>query len=238
MNSAPLLELRKVRAGYGARAVLEGVNLRFPAGTLTALLGANGSGKSTLIRTLLGIVPLLGGEVVWGTPNGRRGVIGYVPQQEKLDPIFPLSAFEVALQGAAGRSPAGRPVPRAEKEWTRTCLAQTGAADLAARPFAQLSGGQKQRVLIARALATRPDLLVLDEPATGLDAGAAQALTDFLGQFRAEGRTTLMVTHDLPAVRQHADSVVWLHDGRAEQGPVGDLLTREKIEEVLALALD
>lgn len=236
--SAPLLQLQNVRVGYGTRTVLAEVNLSFQRGTLTALLGANGSGKSTLLRTLLGIVPRLDGELVWGTEQGRRGIIGYVPQQETLDPIFPLSAFEVALQGACGRIRAGRPVPRAEREWTRACLAQSGAAELAQRAFAELSGGQKQRVLIARALATRPDLLVLDEPATGLDAGAAQALTDLLAQFRAAGRTIVMVTHDLTAVRQHADSVVWLHDGRAEQGPVQTLLTREKIEQVLALALD
>ena len=238
MSDAPLLRLAGVRAGYPGRIVLADVNLAFPRGTLTGLLGANGSGKSTLLRTILGILPPLAGEIVWDAAHGRRGVIGYVPQQESLDPIFPLSAFEVALQGAGGRVPPGRPVPRAERDWTRACLAQTGAADLAARAFAELSGGQKQRVLIARALATRPDLLVLDEPATGLDAGAAQALTELLVQLRAEGRTILMVTHDLAAVRQHADSVVWLHDGRAEQGPVSILLTREKIEQVLALALD
>ena len=238
MSTPPLLQLQDVRAGYGMRTVLAEVNLAFPRGTLTGLLGANGSGKSTLLRTVLGLLPPLAGEILWGTESGRRGVIGYVPQQESLDPIFPLSAFEVALQGACGRVPPGRPVPRVEREWTRACLAQTGAAELAGCAFAELSGGQKQRVLIARALATRPDLLVLDEPATGLDAGAARTLTELLVQFRAEGRTILMVTHDLAAVRQHADSVVWLHDGRAEQGPVGALLTREKIEQVLALALD
>ena len=224
--------------GYPSRTVLRDVNLDFARGTVTGVLGANGSGKSTLLRTLLGILPPSAGEFCWGTSHRQRGVIGYVPQQEGLDPIFPLTSLEVALQGTCGRVRPGHRVPETERVWAVECLGQVGAGDLLSRSFAELSGGQQQRVLIARALVTRPDLLVLDEPANGLDGGAARALTDLLVRLRAEGSTIVMVTHDFAAVQHHADSVVWLHDGRAEQGPAAALLTRERLEEVLALALD
>jgi ABC-type Mn2+/Zn2+ transport system ATPase subunit len=238
LNRDSILRLEKVTVGHGGRAVLTNLSLEFRRGELTGLLGANGSGKSTLLRSILGILPLLAGRMIWGTQAGRRPVIGYVPQQETLDPIFPLSGFAVALQGAGGRTRPGRWIPRAEREWTRKCLTQTGAAEFAASLFSELSGGQKQRVLIARALATRPDLLVLDEPASGLDAGAAQSLMELLGRVRKDGLAILMVSHDLAAIRSHAQQIVWLRDGVAQQGPTAALLTRERIEDILAMALD
>src|SRR5438874_4152227 len=147
MTEELVLTLEHVAVGYGRRLVLPDVNLRLERGSFTGLLGANGSGKSTLLKTLLGILPPLGGRFVLEPLNGRQPVLGYMPQRESLDPIYPLSSFEIVLMAACGRVGPGRFINKAERGFARQCLAETGASDLAAKLFSQLSGGQKQRVL-------------------------------------------------------------------------------------------
>jgi ABC-type Mn2+/Zn2+ transport system ATPase subunit len=230
--------LANVSVGYGRHVVLSGLDLTLARGSYTALLGANGSGKSTLLKTLLGLLPPLLGRVEFTSIDGRAPVLGYVPQRETLDENYPFSGFEVALMGALGRVGPGRWVPRGERDWTRECLRATGADAFAAQSFAQLSGGQKQRVLIARALATRPDMLVLDEPTAGIDAASGRVVIELLARLHREQRMTiLMVNHDLHTVRQHAPDVIWLRQGRVAQGSAAALLTREKIGEMLELEL-
>jgi ABC-type Mn2+/Zn2+ transport system ATPase subunit len=168
--------------------------------------------------------------------EGVLPVLGYVPQREALDPIYLLSSLEVTLMGVCGRVGPGRFINRAERDWARRCLEATGAADLAPKQFSELSGGQKQRVLMARALATKPDLLMLDEPISGIDANASRAIMELLRQFHREQRqTVLMVSHDLNTVRRYATDAIWLHQGQILHGPVEHLLRREKIEELLDL---
>jgi ABC-type Mn2+/Zn2+ transport system ATPase subunit len=142
----------------------------------------------------------------------------------------------VALMGVCGRVAPGRYINKTEREWTRHCLQVTGASDLAPKLFSELSGGQKQRVLMARALATKPDLLMLDEPISGIDANASRAIMELLRELHSShGLTILMVSHDLTTVRQYAQDAIWLHQGQVLHGPVRELLSREKIEEVLDL---
>jgi manganese/zinc/iron transport system ATP- binding protein len=165
-------------------------------------------------------------------------VVGYTPQRDSLDAIFLLSSFEVVVMGTCGRIGAGRRIGNAEKEWAHQCLRETGADDLSRTLFSQLSGGQKQRVLIARALAAKPDLLLLDEPTSGIDAAARQAIMDVLRRIHEQQRLTiLMASHDLPVVRAYAQEALWLHEQKVLQGPVGELLTAEKIEEILDLEM-
>jgi manganese/zinc/iron transport system ATP- binding protein len=232
----PVITLKDVSVGYPGRVVLADVNLRLERGTFTGLLGANGSGKSTLLKTIVGIyAPLLGNIDVHSEP-GRTLTVGYIPQRESLDPVFLLSSFEVVLMGVCGRIGPGRRIDRAERAWALQCLGRMGAADLASRLFSQLSGGQKQRVLIARALAAKPDLLMLDEPTAGIDAGATRAIMELLRDLhQQQHQTILMVSHDLSTVRQYAQSVIWLHQGRVLHGPVSELLSRAKIDEILDL---
>lgn len=238
MTENILLKLDDVAVGYGRHIVLQNINLELKRGSFTGLLGANGSGKSTVIKTILGIIPALSGQMEFSSINGRAPIFGYVPQRESLDPIFLLSSFEVVLMGTCGRVRAGRKFGKAEKDWARHCLKETGVDDLSRQLFSQLSGGQKQRVLIARALATKPDFLLLDEPTAGIDASATQAIMDLLQQIHQQKQLTiLMVNHDLPAVRRYAQSVIWLHQGKILQGAVSDLLSRDKIEEILDLQL-
>jgi len=236
VTTESILTLERLAVGYGGLAVLSDLSLRLRRGSFTGLLGANGSGKSTLLKTLLGILPPLQGRFTLHPVEGRTPVLGYVPQRESLDPIYPLSSFEVVLMAACGRVGPGRPVGKVERAWARQCLAETGAADLARGLFAELSGGQKQRVLMARALATTPDFLFLDEPTAGIDAHATQAIMEVLKRIHEQRHLTiLMVSHDLATVRQYARDVIWLHERQVVHGAVSELLSRDKIEELLDL---
>jgi len=223
-----LITLDNLSIGYNGRPVLSGISVTIPRASFTAILGANGSGKSTLLKTLLGLLPPIEGLI-----DGKYLTFGYVPQSIQFDPIYLLSGFEVALMGVYGRINAGRRVPAAERAFARECLKAAGASEFARKPFAELSGGQKQRVLIARALATRPEILVLDEPTAGVDITATHAVLDFISQIIREREiTVLFVTHDFALVRDHAQKVVWLHQGRVVQGTVDEIFTPELIFEM------
>ncbi len=238
MTDDAALSLEHVAVGYGRRVVLPDVNLSLRCGSFTGLLGANGSGKSTILKTVLGIIPPLGGRIVLNPVAGRPPVFGYMPQRESLDPIYPLSSFEVVLMGVCGRVKPGSRISSAEKEWAHQCLRETGADQLSRKLFSELSGGQKQRVLLARALATKPDLLLLDEPTAGIDALATKAIMELLGKIHgAQRQTIIMVSHDLTTVRENAKAVIWLHEGKVLHGAVSELLTLDKIQELLDLEL-
>src|SRR5205823_6406048 len=169
--------------------------LAIERGEFLALLGPNGAGKTTLLRGLVGLIPVLAGELTYGLDR-RASPPGYVPQRDTLDPIFPLSAFEVVVMGTYARLPPLRPVGGRERRLAAECLAQVGLAALAPHPFWSLSGGQKQRVLIARALAAEPELLLLDEPTAGVDPGASAAIMETITRLNRERRlTVVLVTH-------------------------------------------
>ena len=237
-NSEPLLTLDDVSFGYDRTAVLSAVNLQLRPGSFTGLLGSNGCGKSTLIKTILGIIPPVSGRLTVHPVGGRPAIFGYVPQREALDPLFPLSSFEVTLMGACGRVGPGRFFSSEDKEHARHCLRETGAEALARKRFSELSGGQKQRVLIARALTAKPDFLLLDEPTSGIDAAASRGILELLTRLHQQQQITLlMVSHDLPAVRRTVQDVIWIREGMVRHGPVAELLSRDKIEEILHLEL-
>ena len=201
--------------GYEGKPVLAGLTFELPRERFTAVVGENGSGKTTLLKTLAGILPPVGGSVEMSGANGALPVLGYVPQRDSLDPLWPLSAFEVALMGTYGRLGAGRVAGAAEYQLVRECLAQAGATDLERKAFSGLSGGQKQRVLIARALATQPDILLLDEPTAGIDPETTVAVMEMLSRLHREQQLTLlMVNHDLPLARKHATDVLRVADGK------------------------
>ena len=234
MNNS-LITLENLAIGYDGQAVLSGISLTIARGSFTAILGANGMGKSTLLKTLLGLQPPVSGKIQIGA-DGVKPIFGYVPQAVQFDPLYPLTGFDVALMGTFGRVGAGRFSSRAEKDFVHECLHATAADEFAQKKFSQLSGGQKQRVLIARALATKPDLLVLDEPTAGVDVAATHSLLEFISQIHTEKiLTVLLVTHDLPLVKKHAQQIVWLHNGTVLCGSVAELFTPEKMPEIFEM---
>jgi len=233
-----LIKISNLSIGYDDQPVLSGISLSIARSSFTAILGANGSGKSTLLKTLLGLQPPLSGAIQLFPIRDKPIVFGYVPQAIQFDPLYPLTGFDVALMGTYGRVGPGRFVPPDERAFARECLRATAADDFAHQKFTQLSGGQKQRVLIARALTTKPDVLVLDEPTAGVDAAATHALLEFISRIHEEQKLTiLLVTHDLPLVRKHVQQVAWLHDGKVLYGTVSDLLTRERMAEIFEMEI-
>jgi len=231
MNES-IITLEKLSIGYDNQPVLSDISFSIPRGSFTAILGANGSGKSTLLKTLLGLQPPVAGHIHFASPP----VFGYVPQTAELDPLFPLTGFDVALMGTYGRIGPGRFPPHDERQFVRDCLRATAADGFAHKQFSRLSGGQKQRVLIARALATKPDVLVLDEPTAGVDFAATHALLEFISRIHAERKLTiLLVTHDLPLVRKHAQQIIWLHQGEVLHGTVAELFTPERMAEIFEM---
>jgi len=232
----PLLRVDDVSLGYDGRPVLEHISFVVVRGEFAALLGPNGAGKTTLFRGILGLIPPLAGRIDYGF-NRRETPPGYVPQKESLDPIFPLTAYEVVLMGAAARVPPLWPIGRERRRLAAECLARVGLSDAAEEPFWTLSGGQKQRVLIARALAVEPQLLLLDEPTAGVDPGAEAAIVDVITRLnRDRGLTVLIVSHHLRLVREVVGSVIWVEDGSATKGTTAEMLSTERLADVFGAA--
>lgn len=235
MNPA-IITFENLSIGYNGAPLLNNISLSINQGSFTAVLGSNGSGKSTLLKTVLGLIPPVAGRVVLRDGSGAPVRFGYVPQSSALDPLYPFTGFDVALMGAFGRVKPGRFVSDKERAFTRICLEAAGAQAFAQERFAELSGGQKQRVLIARALVTQPDVLVLDEPTAGVDAAATHAVLEFISRIHREKEiTVLLVTHDLPIVREHAQQVVWLHQGKVMHGPVADMLLPSRLASIFEM---
>ncbi len=229
------IELDNVTVAYPYQVVLEGVSLRVPTGTFLAIVGPNGAGKTTLLKTILGLVrPVRGSVRVFGKPPWRLGKdrqrIGYVPQVMTVDLNFPILAGEVVLMGRYGRIGLFRRPSAADQEAALRAMERVGVAHLADRPLARLSGGQRQRVFLARALANEPDLLLLDEPTTGVDVAATDSLYGLLHRLHEEGITILVVSHDIGVVADYADGVACVnrqlvfHD-RPEAVMAGEVLS-------------
>jgi len=212
------LLVREASVALGGRPVLRGIDLALAEGEAVALLGSNGSGKSTLVRAALGLVPLARGSVeLFGTPLARFSSwerVGYVPQRLSVGAGVPATVWEVVASGRLARRGLLRPLGRADRAAIAHALDAVELGDRRHDSASALSGGQQQRVLIARALAGRPDLLVLDEPTAGVDLHSQQAFADVLGSVAASGATVLLVAHELGALEPLIHRTVVLHDGR------------------------
>lgn len=229
-----LIRFKHASLGYGRKPVLAGVDLAVERGSFVGILGANGSGKTTLLRAVLGLLPCLKGQVVLSGPGGGPPRFGYVPQKERLDSAFPLSAYDVAAMGTYRKLELLRRFRRLDdRALVDRCLAACGATGLASRPYGDLSGGQRQRVLIARALAAEPEVLALDEPLAGIDMATQKALIKLLKELKEErGLTVLMVSHRIHVVRDLFTHVLLCDEGRAEFGPTGEMIAGGRLQEL------
>ncbi len=231
----PLVSLRDVRVERGGNEILRGVTADVVRGRITALIGLNGSGKSTLLRAIVGEFPHRG--VIQfrcghDHTRPRPDHVGYVPQRLAIDPRLPLTVRDL-LGLALKRGPLFFGLGRSLNAKLRTMLAQVGVDDLLDIPVEGLSGGQLQRVLLALALEPKPELLLLDEPASGIDFKTQQSFYDLISDLnRRTGVTILLVSHDLTVVSRFADYVLCLRDGVIHcQGPPNQILTPDSLAE-------
>lgn len=234
-----MIDIAGLSVSYGSNRVLSGISTHVRRGRITGLVGANGSGKSTLVKTAVGLVRAEpGAQVLFDSQSldAFRRRLGYMPQQADLDWSFPAIVEDLALMGLSARLPWYRWPGKAEKQAAHRALERTGAADLARRPIAALSGGQRQRVLLARTLATEPDLLILDEPFAGVDAASQDAIVAVLRELRDSGVTVLLVHHNLAEVATYCDDVILLGpEGIIASGPTAETLTDSAISQLFSL---
>lgn len=230
------VDVSKATVAYDEGPILTNVTWQVPCGTLAAIIGPNGGGKSTLLRTLVGALQPTAGTVrVLGKPPEKaRRAIAYLPQDDRIDWSFPLRALDVVLQGRLARKPWWNPLTpfdragrRREIDAALNALERVRLAEHAEQSVGEMSGGQRQRVLLAKALFQDAQLILLDEPATALDATAQHDLLDILEQLRDEGRTIVMTTHDLNCLADCFDTLIGLRRGVVGHGPPADMLTPE-----------
>ncbi len=223
MSVGPVVAvLENVSLSYGRQPVVEGASFSLSAGEFVSLVGRNGSGKSTLMKGMLGLVPLLAGNI---RIAGGNDAIGFLPQSQTMDEDFPATVWEVALSGCQRGDRAFFFHSREDVRLAEESLAAMGVLDLARRRIGTLSGGQRQRTFLARCLCRRPRLLLLDEPYSGLDPEAADSLSRMLTDLQTgRGLAVLMSTHDLEAVASSAGRVLVLDRRIQFDGKVGDWL--------------
>jgi zinc transport system ATP-binding protein len=227
LDGSTALAAEDLTVELGGLPVLRGVSLSIRAGEAVTLMGGNGSGKSTLVRTVLGLLPRQRGTVrLFGQPlNSFRewARVGYVPQRS-IALLGGSKVKEVVAAGRLARRRLFRPLSQGDREAIRGAIAQVGLSEQLNADIAALSGGQQQRVLIARALAGRPELLVLDEPTSGVDLEHQQVLTEVLSELMSKGAAVLVVLHDVGSLGDLIDRAVVLSDGRVvHDGTLGDL---------------
>lgn len=226
-TTMPVIQVEGLTTGYRrGEPVLRNVRFAVERGALVGVLGPNGSGKSTLFRALLGLLPPWEGRVlVEGQPARPNPDIAYIPQRETIDWDFPVTVFDVALMGRYPRLGLFRRPGKADRELALWALEQVGLVDQRDRLIAELSGGQRQRVFLARALAQEPELFLLDEPVSGVDAPTQHFVFELLERLCRQGKTALVATHDLSCVAQRFDRVLLLNREVVAYGPPQEVFT-------------
>jgi manganese/zinc/iron transport system ATP- binding protein len=228
-RSTVTVAFRDVTVAYGERIALEDVDLEIRAGSLLAVIGPNGAGKSTLLKAIAGlIVPVAGSIEVFGALPGREARrVAYVPQAEVVDWGFPVTVGDVVLMGRVPLIGWGRSPSAADRAAVQEALETVGMAGEDRRQIGSLSGGQRRRIFLARALAARPDLYLLDEPVTGVDATTEEDLMQVLEDEAASGRTVIATTHDLAAAAHHFHQVALVNGRIVAVGPSTLVMDRD-----------
>ncbi len=232
MRERDALKVTDLTVAYQRKPVLEQVSFTVPEGILLGIVGPNGAGKSTLIKSVLGLIPKAAGDVlVYNERYERvRKSVGYVPQRESVDWDFPTNALDVVIMGRYGQLGWFRRPGKLDREAAMACLEKVGMADYANRQISQLSGGQQQRVFLARALAQEAQLYLMDEPFVGVDAATEKAIIQLLNDLKQQGKTVLVVHHDLSTVKEYFDWVLLLNVRLVGIGPAENIFTRELLQ--------
>jgi manganese/iron transport system ATP-binding protein len=231
--ATPCLTLEDVVVSYGGRPALEDVTLSVPHGAQVAIVGPNGAGKSTLFKALVGLLPVRSGTMLLSDrkPGKHGDTIAYVPQREEIDWGFPVTVHDVVMMGRYGSLGWFHRPKAADREVVARCLDELGIGELERRAIGELSGGQQQRVFLARALAQEPHVLLLDEPFTGVDVGAREALLTLLDRLRGRGITVLVSTHDMETAAQRFELTALLNRRLIAYGEPATVFTQEHLSE-------
>lgn len=225
------LDVRDLTVAYHQQPVLWNIDYAAPADGLVAIIGPNGAGKSTFLKAVLGLVPRAAGEIrFFGRPYREvRQQVAYVPQRSSVDWDFPVTAQDVVTMGLYGRLGWFRPVNAAARRQALDALERVGLAELASRQISQLSGGQQQRVFLARALVQEARLYVMDEPFAGVDAATERTIIELLQELQRQGKTSLVVHHDLQTVPEYFSHVLLLNTRVIAAGAVAEAFTEENL---------
>lgn len=229
----PVVELHDITVTYHKKPVLWDIDLTLPAGTIIGIIGPNGAGKSTMIKAIMNLVELSSGYVKLfdKTLDQVRSRVSYVPQKESVDWDFPASVLDVVLMGRYGKMGLFTRPRKADKEVSMECLRQVDMVEYANRQISQLSGGQQQRVFLARALAQEADLYFMDEPFSGVDAATERVIIDLMKTMSKQGKTVVVVHHDLQSAREYFDWAVLLNLRLIASGPAHEVMTNALLQE-------
>ena len=233
-DAGPVVEFRRVTAGYAGSPVVRDIDLKVMPGDFVALLGPSGSGKTTLLRTILGAVDIMAGEVrLHDRPaKGRRNRAGYVPQLETIDWNFPVTVEEAVMMGRTMSNVLFPWFRKQERELAFDMMERLGIGGLAKRHIRELSGGQQQRVFLARALVSNPELLLLDEPTSGVDVKTRDDVMHLLHDLNHAGVTIILTTHEINAVAVHLPRIVCLNGSIVADGPPHQVIVPHILFEV------
>lgn len=239
-QSQPALRVTQLSAGYpGDRRAIHDLSFAIAHGERVALIGPNGAGKSTLFKAIAGLIPFTNGDIsVYGEDcRGSHAYVGYVPQQSDIDWSFPVTVYDVVMMGRA-RQNRWLPWPRREdRVQVQAFLEQLSLADLAGRQISELSGGQKRRVFIARALAQQANILLMDEPFTGVDTAAQDEIMNTLNVLTAQGITMLIATHDMGRAADHFNRVLLLKSRLLAYGSPAEVMQPDVLQQAYGGAL-
>jgi manganese/zinc/iron transport system ATP- binding protein len=231
-NSIPAVEIKNLTVAYDANPVLWDVDLLIEQQVVMGLVGPNGAGKSTLLKSVLGLTPRLAGEIcVMGQPfESNRKLISYVPQRSTIDWDFPTTVLDLVMMGTYGRLGWFRRPSRQEKADSMAALEKLSMQDFANRQISELSGGQQQRAFLARSFVQNAPIYFLDEPFAGVDVTTERAIVDFLHELRDQGKTIVVVQHDLSTVGKYLDQITLINQSIVASGNVSEVFNDETID--------
>ncbi|WP_221676533.1 metal ABC transporter ATP-binding protein [Enterococcus gilvus] len=226
------IRVENLSVAYRGKIALQHVNLELSAGKLTGIVGPNGAGKSTLMKGILQLIKTQSGKIFYGEEpiNKQRQKIAYVEQRQDIDLSFPIDVLGVVVFGTYPHLKMFQRPGKQEKKLAAECLEKVGLSEFSDRQISELSGGQLQRVFIARALAQQAEWILLDEPFAGIDATSEKIIIDLLKELRDEGKSIVIVHHDLHKVTDYFDEVILLNKGLIASGPVVQTYTAKNME--------
>ncbi len=226
------IDIQNLSIAYQGKTVLESIDLTIQPNQISGIIGPNGAGKSTLMKAILGLIPKQSGQILFGgqSVNKVRKQVAYVEQRNALDLSFPIDVLGVVLLGTYPSLRIGQRPGKKEKVRAMQALEKVGMKEYEKRQISELSGGQLQRIFLARALAQGAEWIFLDEPFVGIDAVSEKKIFSLLEELKREGRTIVIVHHDLHKVEEYFDEVILLNKKLIASGPMTEIFTSENLQ--------